>query len=357
MREKLESLSSKALKDIAKTKGLKNISSLRKAEVIEELLKLYNREQSINEEIITENITIEKVESEKIGKKLEECKIEKQEEVVTKDDSDKNVGNSQTGLDSGELAQGILEVMSEGYGFIRCDNYLPGEGDVYVSPAQIRRFTLRTGDILCGNKKIKTPTEKFSALLYLKSINGVSLDKMANRIAFEEMVPIFPNQRLKLETSKEDRAMRILDLVSPIGKGQRGMIVSQPKAGKTTLLKSIASSVLTNNPEMHMIILLIDERPEEVTDIKESITGDNVEVIYSTFDELPEHHKRVSEMVLERCKRLVEMRKDVIVLLDSITRLTRAYILLFRQVEEHYQEVLTLQHFICLKNFLVLLVT
>ena len=236
-----------------------------------------------------------------------------------------NNGNTQNSLDSGEVANGILEVMPEGYGFIRCDNYLPGEGDVYVSPMQIRRFTLRTGDIIVGNKKIKSPTEKFSALLYVKTINGMPLDKMQNRIAFEDMVPIFPDERLRLETEKEDRAMRILDLVSPIGKGQRGMIVSQPKAGKTTLLKSIAKSILKNNPEMHMIILLIDERPEEVTDIKESIVGNNVEVIYSTFDELPEHHKRVSEMVLERCKRLVEMRKDVIVLLDSITRLTRAY--------------------------------
>lgn len=305
MREKLESLSSKELKSIAKEQGIKNVSSMKKAEVIEQLLLL----------------------NEKLNEKKAAESAKKQQETTSKEDSDRNAGsnNGQTSLDSGEVAEGILEVMSEGYGFIRCDNYLPGEGDVYVSPAQIRRFTLRTGDILYGHKKVKTPTEKFSALLYLKTINGESLDKMANRIAFEDMVPVFPNKRLKLETKKENRAMRILDLVSPIGKGQRGMIVSQPKAGKTTLLKNIASSVLCNNPEMHMIILLIDERPEEVTDIKESITGDNVEVIYSTFDELPEHHKRVSEMVLERCKRLVEMRKDVIVLLDSITRLTRAY--------------------------------
>lgn len=228
-------------------------------------------------------------------------------------------------LDSGETKEGILEVLPDGYGFIRCDNYLPGENDVYVSPAQIRRFNLKTGDIVTGNTKIRSQNEKFSALLYIKAVNGFPPSEALKRKRFEDLTPIFPNQRIHLETPGAGVAMRMVDLISPIGKGQRGMIVSQPKTGKTTLLKQIAKAILQNHPEMWMIILLIDERPEEVTDIKESIEGKNVEVIYSTFDELPENHKRVSEMVIERAKRLVEHKQDVIILLDSITRLARAY--------------------------------
>ena len=228
-------------------------------------------------------------------------------------------------LDSGIIADGILEVMQDGYGFIRCENFMPGENDVYVSPSQIRKFNLKTGDILRGNTRIKTQGEKFSALLYLKSVNGLPPYEASRRANFEDMTPIFPNQRIRLERNQSSVAMRITDLIAPIGKGQRGMIVSQPKAGKTTLLKDIAKSILANCPQMHLMILLIDERPEEVTDIKEAIQGDNVEVIYSTFDELPEHHKRVSEMVIERAKRLVEHKRDVVILLDSITRLARAY--------------------------------
>lgn len=228
-------------------------------------------------------------------------------------------------LDSGIEASGILEVMPDGYGFIRCENYLPGENDVYVAPSQIRRFGLKTGDILRGNKRVKTQQEKFSALLFVRSINGYTTEEASKRMAFEDMTPIFPNSRINLETPGCSVAMRVMDLVSPVGKGQRGMIVSPPKAGKTTLLKEVAKSVLRTNPHMHMLILLIDERPEEVTDIREAIQGEHVEVIYSTFDELPEHHKRVSEMVIERAKRLVEHKKDVVILLDSITRLTRAY--------------------------------
>ena len=215
--------------------------------------------------------------------------------------------------------------MPDGYGFIRCENYLPGENDVYVAPSQIRRFGLKTGDILKGNKRVKTQQEKFSALLFIRTINGYTVEEAMKRRAFEDMTPIFPNERIRLETPGCSVAMRVMDLVSPVGKGQRGMIVSPPKAGKTTLLKEVAKSILRTNPQMHMLILLIDERPEEVTDIKEAIQGNNVEVIYSTFDELPEHHKRVSEMVIERAKRLVEHKKDVVILLDSITRLTRAY--------------------------------
>ena len=228
-------------------------------------------------------------------------------------------------LDSGQEACGILEVMPDGFGFIRSDNYMPGDSDVYVSPSQIRRFGLKTGDIIRGNTRVKSATEKFSALLYLKSVNNLPLDQIMRRGNFEDMTPVFPDERLRLERPGGSMAMRIVDLVSPIGKGQRGMIVSPPKAGKTTLLKDAAKSILRNNPEMYLIILLIDERPEEVTDIKEAIQGSNVEVIYSTFDEQPEHHKRVSEMVIERAKRLVEIKKDVTIFIDSITRLARAY--------------------------------
>lgn len=228
-------------------------------------------------------------------------------------------------LDSGIPANGILEVMPDGFGFIRCENFLPGDNDVYVSPSQIRRFNMKTGDIVSGSKRVKTPAEKFAALLYVSQINGLPTHIAERRPNFEDLTPIFPNERLHLETQKGPMAMRIVDLLSPIGKGQRGMIVSPPKAGKTTLLKQIAKAITINHPGIHVIILLIDERPEEVTDIKEFIQGPNVEVIYSTFDELPDRHKRVSEMVIERAKRLVEHGQDVVILLDSITRLARAY--------------------------------
>ncbi len=231
----------------------------------------------------------------------------------------------QAELDSGIEKNGILEIITEGFGFIRCDNYLPGDNDVYVSPAQIKRYGLRSGDIICGNTKIRTATEKFSALLYIKSVNGFSIEETLRRKKFENLTPVFPHERIHLETTRSSVATRMVDLIAPIGKGQRGMIVSQPKSGKTTLLKEIANSITTNHPDMNLIILLIDERPEEVTDIRESIHGDKVEVIYSTFDELPENHKRVSEMVIDRAKRLVEYGNDVVILLDSITRLARAY--------------------------------
>lgn len=227
-------------------------------------------------------------------------------------------------LDSGQIANGILEISNE-YGFIRSENYLTGDNDVYVSPSQIRRFNLKTGDMIEGAIRISQYNEKYPALLYINKINGENPENAVKRPSFESLTPIFPDSRLMLETAGCNTAMRIMNLFSPIGKGQRGMIVSPPKAGKTTLLKQIANAVKTNHPEVHIIILLIDERPEEVTDIKEYIEGPNVEVIYSTFDELPEHHKRVSEMVLERAKRLVEHGNDVMILLDSITRLTRAY--------------------------------
>lgn len=228
-------------------------------------------------------------------------------------------------LDSGEMAHGILEVLGDGYGFIRSSNYMPGDNDVYVAPSQIRRFNLKTGDIVEGNIRIRSQNEKFSALLFVKSVNGIDPEESKRRYNFEDMTPIFPDDRIRLEKPGASIAMRVMDLMCPVGKGQRGMIVSPPKAGKTTLMKEVAKSVKANNPDIHLIILLIDERPEEVTDIREALEGPNVEVIYSTFDELPEHHKRVAEMTIERAKRLVESKRDVMILLDSITRLTRAY--------------------------------
>ena len=318
MREKYESLALADLKAIAKARGLKGTSAMKKADLIELMLAEDEKDKAAGKSVQPKSVIITRA-SEETEKKEAPAKQEVKEE--DKLDEDKYPAE----LDSGIAVNGILEVMPDGYGFIRSDNYLPGERDVYVAPSQIRRFGLKTGDILEGNTRIKTQGEKFAALLFVKSINGYTPEETAKRWNFEDMTPIFPNERLHLELPGASVAMRIMDLLSPVGKGQRGMIVSPPKAGKTTLLKEVAKSVKRNNPEVHLIILLIDERPEEVTDIKEAIEGPNVEVIYSTFDELPEHHKRVSEMVIERGKRLVEHKKDVMILIDSITRLTRAY--------------------------------
>lgn len=305
MREKYESLALADLKEIAKARGIKGTSTMKKAQIVEAMLKEDEKDKAAGKEVAVKSVA-------PAGTPARRTESAEEEKFPSE-------------LDSGVTARGILEVMSDGFGFIRCENYLPGENDVYVAPSQIRRFGLKTGDILEGNTRIKTQNEKFSALLYVKSINGYAPDVAARRVNFEDMTPIFPDERLKLETTGSSIAMRIMDLISPVGKGQRGMIVSPPKAGKTTLLKEVAKSITRTAPDAHLIILLIDERPEEVTDIKEAIEGPNVEVIYSTFDELPEHHKRVSEMVIERAKRLVEHKKDVVILLDSITRLTRAY--------------------------------
>ncbi len=356
MREKYESLSLATLKELAKARGLKGISTLRKPELIERMLhedeleNVSKAEENVQEK--PQESAVERTQQhsrpqhygrnqergqdrgqERTQDKNQERQIEHVQERSQESQTDRTQERPQyhapaetvQQLDSGERADGILEVLPDGYGFIRCENYLPGENDIYVSPSQIRRFNLKTGDIIKGNIRIKTQGEKFSALLYVTSINGFHPSEGQKRYNFEDMTPVFPNERLKMERPGGTVAMRIVDLISPIGKGQRGMIVSPPKAGKTTLLKDVAKSILKNNPDMHLIILLIDERPEEVTDIKEAIRGDNVEVIYSTFDELPEHHKRVSEMVVERARRLVEHKKDVTILLDSITRLARAY--------------------------------
>ena len=307
MREKYESLALADLKEIAKVRGIKGSSTMKKADLVEAMLQADEKDKAEGKEVAVKSI---------VPKKQEKAKSPAPGSEEEKFPAE---------LDSGIVAHGILEVMSDGFGFIRCENYLPGENDVYVAPTQIRRFGLKTGDILEGNTRVKTQGEKFSALLYVKSINGYPPEVAIRRANFEDLTPIFPDERLKLEVPGSSIAMRIMDLMSPVGKGQRGMIVSPPKAGKTTLLKEVAKSITSNTPDAHLIILLIDERPEEVTDIKEAIEGPNVEVIYSTFDELPEHHKRVSEMVIERGKRLVEHKKDVVILLDSITRLTRAY--------------------------------
>ncbi|GFI23646.1 transcription termination factor Rho [Lachnospiraceae bacterium] len=368
MREKYESLALTELKEVAKSRGMKRITGLKKAELIELMLAEDEKDKEAGRDVEPKPIlrgmkepsfTAETNKSERKVKQTNvqgqgvikepsaenserftrpqrqntESNIERStkqqiEERSAKEQIENNKSVDEkfpSELDSGVTARGILEVMTDGFGFIRSDNFLPGENDVYVAPSQIRRFGLRTGDIIEGNTRIKTMNEKFSALLYLKKVNGFPPEFATRRRNFEDMTPIFPDKRIKLETSGASVAMRIMDLMSPVGKGQRGMIVSPPKAGKTTLLKEVAKSILKNASDMHMIILLIDERPEEVTDIKEAIQGPNVEVIYSTFDELPEHHKRVAEMVIERAKRLVEHRKDVCILLDSITRLTRAY--------------------------------
>ena len=304
-KERYESLALQNLREIAKKRGMKRISTLKKAELIEALLK---KDEEDAAQLAAQN-----------GGRLPKTDQKKPDAPIVH----KNEFASE--LDSGQMANGILEVMPDGYGFIRCANYLPGDNDIYVAPSQIRRFNLKTGDIVRGNIRVKTQGEKFGALLFVKSVNDMKPEEATKRYNFEDMTPIFPDDRIRLEKPGAGISMRVMDLLSPVGKGQRGMIVSPPKAGKTTLMKEVAKSVKANNPEIHLIILLIDERPEEVTDIKEAIEGPNVEVIYSTFDELPEHHKRVSEMVIERAKRLVEHKKDVMILLDSITRLTRAY--------------------------------
>ena len=331
MREKYSTLSMAQLRELAKVRGIKGIFSMHKEELVDAL--------------VAEEEEFRKQEKSEPSKPAEEKPVRESAPAEPKPEAEKTqerpadrpavprpVRNNEIydektfpkELDSGEEACGIFEQV-EGYGFIRCANFMPGDNDVYVAPSQVRKFGLKTGDILRGNKRVKTQQEKFAALLYIKTINGYSTEEAVKRGSFDEMTPIFPDERIKLECPGCSIAMRVTDLISPVGKVQRGMIVSPPKAGKTTLLKEVAKSILYSNPKMHMLILLIDERPEEVTDIKEAIIGENVEVIYSTFDELPEHHKRVSEMVIERAKRLVEHKEDVVILLDSITRLTRAY--------------------------------
>ena len=296
----LKSLSLVDLKNLAKDKGIPNYSKLKKSELIEKILEQYN---SKKDEETSKQDTIENIKT-----------------TTTNEEISSN--SYKLNSDNDEYVEGILELLPDGYGFLRGDNYLSTPKDVYVSPVQIRRFRLDKGDKIKGISRLPKEGEKFPALIYVGEVNGESPDKAMKRKSFDDLIPIYPQEKLKLETTTSEYTMRLMDLMSPIGKGQRGMIVAPPKAGKTTILKKIANSITTNNPEVYLIVLLIDERPEEVTEMKRSIKGD---VIYSTFDEQPEHHVKVAEMVIERAKRLTQQNKDVVVLLDSITRLARAY--------------------------------
>ncbi len=318
-RAKYETLSAAILKDLCKARDIKGTSKMKKEELVEAMLAqdVIDAKKEAGKSVAVAKRPAKKAES-KPNEAAEE-KADVPENVDVTEESEI------PHYDDEKPCDGILEVLADGYGFIRCENYMPGENDVYVSPSQIRKFNLKTGDIISGRTRKNNPSDKYGALLYMNEINGYDPEKAAKRPNFEDLTPIFPNKRIRLERPGSSVAMRLVDLISPIGKGQRGMIVAQPKAGKTTLLKQVAKSITETNPDMHLIILLIDERPEEVTDMKEAIEGKNVEVIYSTFDEKPEHHKRVSEMVIERARRLVEHGKDVVILLDSITRLARAY--------------------------------
>ncbi len=341
LRERYETLKLNDLREIAKKRGIKGATALKKSEIIDIMCEMDEKENAQKQEPKKEaekeespkpapkkkNIVVTGGNAKPAPKTAENTEDRRPARPERSERPEKTAEAEKTEeeIADGDDANGILEVMQDGYGFIRCENYLPGENDVYVAPSLIRKFNLKTGDILKGRCRAKKETDKFAALLVLDSVNGYKPEVAMGRWNFENMTPIFPNSRIKLEQPGSSVAMRIMDLISPIGKGQRGMIVSPPKAGKTTLLKEVAKSILKSDNNIHLIILLIDERPEEVTDIKESIEGPNAEVIYSTFDELPEHHKRVAEMVMERAKRLVEHGKDVAILLDSITRLTRAY--------------------------------
>ena len=338
-REQYESLKAADIKAIAKTRGIKYAQSKKKEELIDLMVAMDEEEES-KEESTSEEAGTEKYEESSEAAVSENSEAEQETEEKTEKESGKEPEKTEKEekdgkeeknekkppvYDDAKPGSGFLEVLSEGYGFLRSNGFMSGENDIYVSPSQIRRFNLKTGDIVTGSTRRNNPNDKFGALLYIDTINGMSPEAASARPNFENLTPIFPNKRIRLEKQGGPVSMRIVDMLSPIGMGQRGMIVSQPKAGKTTLLKQIATSVIASHPDMHIIILLIDERPEEVTDMKDNVKGDNVEIVYSTFDELPEHHKRVSEMVIERAKRLVEHGRDVMILLDSITRLARAY--------------------------------
>jgi transcription termination factor Rho len=331
----LEGMTVAELRETAKNLEIKNISKYKKAELIEQIQKVSPAYIEKDGVILREKIT-PKIETVQAEKKVENKEIIKSEEVVKKEESkvqEEKVEDQRAVeekreklkemINESDTARGVLEIIeSNNYGFLRGKNYLTGPDDIYVSPSQIRRFNLKTGDEVQG--KVRTPKEgeKFKALLYVERVNGENPDRAVGRKPFETLIPIYPDQRLRLETIKSDLSARLMDIISPIGKGQRGIIVAPPKAGKTTLLKKIAQSISTNHPEAKLIVVLIDERPEEVTDMQRSING---EVIYSTFDEEPEHHTKVAYMVLERAKRMVEQGQDVIILLDSLTRLSRAY--------------------------------
>lgn len=336
MNSELENKTLIELRELAKALGIRSISSLKKKELMLKIKEYYDLKKEENKgvkEVAAYGFALREDEMEQAADitMLPANESDAEKKTVSPISAGNKTESKPTGtmptnpLDSGIVQEGILEVMADGYGFLRTENFLPGTGDIYISPSQIRRFNLKTGDSVKGNIRIAKETEKFSALLYVKSVNGDNPDKASKRPNFEDLTPIYPTERLTLETTPTELSTRIIDLVAPIGKGQRGMIVAPPKVGKTILLTKMANAITNNHKEIYLIMLLIDERPEEVTDIQRSIEGDNVEIVYSTFDEQPEHHKRVAEMVLERAKRLVEQGKDLVILLDSITRLARAY--------------------------------
>ena len=302
------------LKKIAKDLNIKNISKLKKGELIDEIINNSPKSIEKNGVVLKEKITPKTRTSESVTTEKEVSEEEKEEKKE----------KLKVMINESDSAKGVLEILeNNSFGFLRCNNYQTGENDIYVSPSQIRRFNLKTGDEVQGKVRESKEGEKFKALLYVEKVNGEYPEKAVGRKSFETLTPIYPEERLHLETSNEkDLSSRLMDIICPIGKGQRGIIVAPPKAGKTTLLKKVAQNISRNYPDVKLIVLLIDERPEEVTDMKRSINGD---VIYSTFDEEPQNHAKVSQMVLERAKRMVEQGKDVVILLDSLTRLSRAY--------------------------------
>lgn len=338
MEDSLDSKNLQELRALAKEMGIKAVTSYKKKELIDKIREVEEKNKKDCENTILENTEKEQTPvvttygfSLKDNSNDFEHKNEAREKRHFEYKSSENQSTEirqqdvQQIIDNNNMGEGILEVMADGYGFLRTENFLPGANDIYISPSQIRRFNLKTGDCVKGNIRLARENEKFNALLYVKSVNGDNPEQASKRPNFEDLTPIYPTDRLTLETDKNELSTRIIDLVAPIGKGQRGMIVAPPKVGKTVLLTKMANAITKNHKEINLIVLLIDERPEEVTDIQRSIEGDNVEIVYSTFDEQPEHHKRVAEMVLERAKRLVEQGKDLVILLDSITRLARAY--------------------------------
>ena len=336
MEDSLESKNLQELRTIAKEIGIKSVTSFKKQELIEKIVQVQNEMKSNAEEkdenpvVTTYGFTLKEKNQDKNSVNVD-IKQEYKERKYTDNKNIENQHNEhkhqevQQILDDSNMGEGILEVMADGYGFLRTENFLPGANDIYISPSQIRRFNLKTGDCVRGNIRLAKENEKFNALLYVKFVNGDNPEKASKRPNFEDLTPIYPTERLTLETTRYEVSTRLIDLMSPIGKGQRGMIVAPPKVGKTMLLTKMANAIIKNHKDINLIVLLIDERPEEVTDIQRSIEGENLEIVYSTFDEQPEHHKRVAEMVLERAKRLVEQGKDLVILLDSITRLARAY--------------------------------
>ena len=312
------------LKNKAKELGIKNISKLKKSEIIDELLKVTPNAIEKNGVILTERIAPKVREQENFNNTFSNSYENRENYSMTDEQKEEKKERLKVMINESGSSKGVLEVQeNNNFGFLRCNNYLTGENDIYVSPSQIRRFNLRTGDEVQGKVREAKEGEKFKALLFVEKVNGDNPEKAIGRKNFETLTPIYPNERLHLETNNEkDLSSRLMDIICPIGKGQRGIIVAPPKAGKTTLLKKVAQNISKNHPDIKLIVLLIDERPEEVTDMKRSINGD---VIYSTFDEEPQNHAKVAQMVLERAKRMVEQGKDVVILLDSITRLSRAY--------------------------------